>query len=84
MALNQFFPFLECPQVDGRGAWVAGSLERSMGGGDDTDNIFLVHFDSNGVHQWTVEHGGGDTEECWGLQVETTGAVVCWAWPDSC
>jgi hypothetical protein len=55
-----------------------------MGGGDDTDNIFLVHFDSNGVHQWTVEHGGGDTEECWGLQVETTGAVVCWAWPDSC
>lgn len=60
-------------QVDGRGAWVAGSLERSMGGGDDTDNIFLVHFDSNGVHQWTVEHGGGDTEECWGLQVDGNG-----------
>ena len=34
------------------------------------DNIFLVHFDINGVHQWTVEHGGDDAEECWGLQVE--------------
>ena len=57
-------------QVDWRGAWVAGSLEGSMLGGVGSDNIFLVHFDRNGVHQWTVEHGGDDAEECWALQAQ--------------
>ena len=41
-------------------AWVAGYTESSLDGNTNAGSfdLFLMKFDSSGVHQWTAQRGG--------------------------
>ena len=60
-------------QVDKVGnAWVAGYTESSLDGHTNAGSadVFLMKFDSQGVHQWTRQRGGERWDEAQGLQAD--------------
>eukprot|EP00435_Cladocopium_sp_Y103_P055951 s939_g18.t1 len=65
-------------QVDVNGhAWVAGSTTSSLDGHSHagSDDIFLMKFDGEGVHQWTYQRGGEGSDQASALQVGPIGNV---------
>ena len=60
-------------QVDVNGhAWVAGSTFSSLDGHSNAggQDIFLMKFDGEGVHQWTHQHGGEGDDVARALQAD--------------
>ena len=64
-------------QVDDVGnAWVAGSTDSSYSSldGNNTNagswDIFLMKFDAEGVHLWTRQRGGQDSDAAHALQAD--------------
>eukprot|EP00435_Cladocopium_sp_Y103_P000633 s5779_g1.t1 len=63
-------------QVDAVGnAWVAGVTHSSLDGNTNAGgaDVFLMKFDAQGVHQWTRQRGGGDSDYARALQVDGVG-----------
>ena len=66
-------PADQLPQVDAVGnAWVAGCTDGSLDGNTNAGrmDIFLMKFDSQGVHQWTRQRGGEGNDYAWALQAD--------------
>ena len=60
-------------QVDDVGnAWVAGSTENHLDGHTNAGyfDIFLMKFDAQGVHLWTRQRGGKDSDGARALQAD--------------
>ena len=51
-------------------AWIGGDTSESIDGetGGGGHDIYLIKYDTDGVRQWTVMHGGTATDELRGLQ----------------
>ena len=67
-------------QVDASGnSWVAGYTTSSLDGHTNAgeSDVFLMKFDTTGVHQWTVQRGGSDRDEARALQAPIRGV----RWP---
>ena len=60
-------------QVDNVGnAWVAGAADGSLDGHTNAGSydIFLMKFDAQGVHLWTRQRGGKDSDGARALQAD--------------
>ena len=60
-------------QVDDVGnAWVAGETESFLDGNANagSHDIFLMKFDAQGVHLWTRQRGGKDSDGARALQAD--------------
>ena len=66
-------PADQLAQVDAVGnAWVAGYTGSSLDGNRNAGewDIFLMKFDSQGVHLWTRQRGGESDDYAWALQAD--------------
>ncbi|CAK9077753.1 unnamed protein product [Durusdinium trenchii] len=73
-------------EVDASGnSWVAGYTTSSLDGHTNAgeSDVFLMKFDTTGVHQWTVQRGGSDRDEARALQVDASGNSWVAGWTKS-
>ncbi|HOD36683.1 MAG TPA: SBBP repeat-containing protein [Syntrophales bacterium] len=52
-----------------------GNLNTDQDGMADTEDIFLVKYDSSGSKQWSVFHGGAGNDVVWGMAADSDGNV---------
>ena len=52
-----------------------GNLNTDQDGTADTEDIFLVKYDSSGAKQWSVIHGGAGNDVSYGMAVDSGGNI---------
>jgi len=52
-----------------------GNLNTDQDGTADTEDIFLIKYNSSGSKQWSVFHDGAGNDVVWGMAVDTGGNV---------
>ncbi len=84
MAGSNVFDYCYGVAVDGsENVYIAGSsygnfdgnLNTDQDGIADTEDIFLIKYDSSGSKQWSVFHGGAGNDVMWGMAADSDGNV---------
>lgn len=52
-----------------------GNLNTDQDGTADTEDIFIVKYDSSGAKQWSVFHGGAGNDVAYGMAVDSGGNI---------